>query len=67
MPQLPVRCGCSVSVPVALDRAEEVWAHTGTVAEALRLGTGRRSGRGSERGPMGVREVTLREWRKAGL
>lgn len=65
VPQLPVRCGCSVSVPVAPRRAQEVWDHTGAVAGALGLGSGRRSGRGWERGPMGVSEVTLREWRKA--
>lgn len=39
--------------------------HTGAVAGAPGLGSGRRSGRGWERGPMGVSEVTLREWRKA--
>lgn len=67
LPQLPVRCGCSVPVTVVPRGAEELWGHTGVVAEALGLGSGRRSGRGWERGPMGVSEVTLREWRKAGL
>ena len=47
--------------------AEEVWGHMGAAAKALGLGSGRRSGQGWERGPMGVSEVTLREWRKAGL